>query len=148
MEPVGATADIIGIIRLSKDLLSGLKDYYDAFRDAREDIQKLYNAVKNLEATLIRVKEVFEGHGDEFHLVQGILTHRDGPLHQCQAELKSLGTMIGIPIAQGKSKDFVRTLKWPSKKKDIEKRIAALEEHKTSLILQVNLEHLYIFLID
>lgn len=56
--------------------------------------------------------------------------------------------MIGIPIAQGKSKDFVRTLKWPSKKKDIEKRVAALEGHKTSLILKVNLEHLYIFLND
>ncbi|CZR50431.1 uncharacterized protein PAC_00303 [Phialocephala subalpina] len=109
MDGLSAAASIIAVIQIAQAVASGLKQYYEALRDARHDIQKPYYSA--------------------------------GPLKPCQAELEKFYNELGTSSHRGKPRRGLRSLIWPFKKQDVEKRIVVLERYKSSLGLGLGVEN-------
>jgi len=136
MDGLSAAASIIAVIQITQAVGSGLKDYYEGVRGAREDIQKLYRAIKSLEAILKSIEELLKLPSIQDSLCETLFTNQAGPLKQCQAELERIKSKLGS------SGNHVQSLLWPFKKKDVEKRVTMLERYKSNLSLGIGLENL------
>jgi uncharacterized phage infection (PIP) family protein YhgE len=58
MDGVSAAASIIAVIQIRQTVATILKDYYSGVRDARKDIQRLYNTINRLEAILTCINDL------------------------------------------------------------------------------------------
>jgi ankyrin repeat domain-containing protein 50 len=146
MDGLSSAASVIAVLQIAKSIGSALKDYYEGVRDAREDIQKLYDAVKSLESILNNIGDIINRRDGQHMLNSGLFTDALGPLQQCKAELKKLRLDLETsPKAKGQRSlgRAIQILTWPFKKSDVEKAMVAIERHKSSLVLEVGLETLY-----
>lgn len=142
MDGLSAAASIIAVIQIAQDVGSGLKDYYECVRDARDDIQKLYRAIKSLEAILKSIQELLNLPSSQDLLCETLFTDQAGPLKQCQEELERLESELWSSGNPGKVRKAIQSLLWPFKKNDVEKRVTMLERYKSSLSLGIGLENL------
>lgn len=112
-------------------------------RDAREDIQKLYDAVKSLETILQKIEDLIE-RGNLKLNDPTVFTNDTGPLRQAAKELEKL--LLDLELPKGKANKTIQkvfqSLVWPFRKKDVEKTVAAVERHKSSLVLELGIENL------
>ncbi|KUJ23943.1 uncharacterized protein LY89DRAFT_662723 [Mollisia scopiformis] len=145
MDGLSAAASIIAVIQIAQIVGSELKDYYEGVRQAREEIQKLYNTIKNLEVILERLQELFQLPSSHLSVVDPVFVDQAGPLKQCQEELSKLEAALEISTHRGRIRKSVQSLKWPFEKKDVEKRVVVLERHKSSLALCIGVENLQSF---
>ena len=51
MDGLSGTASVIAVIQITTSISSALMDYYATVRDAKEEMQKLYHAIKSLESS-------------------------------------------------------------------------------------------------
>jgi len=110
-------------------------------RDASEDIQQLYGAVKFLEAVLSSLQDV-QNHRDGELLNLTLLKNPSGSLRQCELELHRLRLELKVlPKGQNGIAKAVRCFTWPFKKA-VEKVVVTIERYKSSLILEVGVENL------
>jgi len=73
----------------------------------------------------------------------GLLTRPDGPLKMSEVELLNL--QIKLQHSSKDRKGFgssLQSLKWPFKKKDVERTVGILEKHKRDLGLVVGMQSL------
>ncbi|KAF8850333.1 hypothetical protein BDZ45DRAFT_679851 [Acephala macrosclerotiorum] len=143
MDGLSAAASIIAVIQIAQAVGSGLKDYYESVRDAREDIQKFYNAIKSLEIIFENIQKLLQLPGGQLSLSETVFTDPSSPLKQCHAELKEMASILGSSNQHRAARKVVQSLLWPFKKKDVEKRVLELEMYKSSLMLSVGLDNLY-----
>jgi uncharacterized phage infection (PIP) family protein YhgE len=145
MDALSGAASVIAVLQIAKSIGSALKDYYEGVRDAREDIQKLYDTIKSLESILTSIREIINRRDGQHMLNSGLFTDASGPLQQCKAELEKLRLELGTsPNTKGQRilGRAIQILTWPFKKSDVEKAVVAIERHKSSLVLEVGLETL------
>jgi hypothetical protein len=142
MDGVSAAASIIAVIQISQTVATILKDYYTSVRDARKDIQRLYNAVNSLEAIVTCIKDLDSTYDGRF-LSSPLLQNPQGPLQQSKVELECIRNVLGPPASTRKKlESAARSLKWPFHKKDIEKIISVIDGHVSRLSLQIGMENL------
>lgn len=143
MDGLSAAASVIAVIQIAQSIGTALKDYYEGVRDARDDIKKLYNSVTSLQAILSSIYKTINRANGQFLLDIALLTNPSGPLRRAELELHKLQLELKILVKGQKSLDkAVRSLIWPFKKKDIEKAVGTIERCKSSLTLELQVEHL------
>jgi len=155
MEALGAAASVIAVIQIAQSVGSVLMDYYEDVRDARHDIQTLYKCIKSHQAVLDSLGDLLNScHNDlldEKSIANpdgsksGHLTRPDGPLKMSEVELLNL--QIKLQHSSKDRKGFgssLQSLKWPFKKKDVEKTVNILGKHKQDLGLVLGIQSLNI----
>ncbi|KAK6354376.1 hypothetical protein TWF730_008784 [Orbilia blumenaviensis] len=131
MEGLGAAASVIAVIDISAKLLGALGNYLKGVKDAREDIERLTEQVKSLQAVLENIKILVDGKDET--TIPGIQSLKDS-LAQCKIQVEGLSEKLPVPD-QKKSFFGLRTkhLKWPFKKTQVKEILDALESYKTTL---------------
>jgi hypothetical protein len=142
MDGLSGAASVVAIIQIAQILGSALKDYYDSVRDARDDIRKLYNSVKSLEAILLAIHDVLNRQPQSTLLRSALFVDPAGPLRQSELDLTNLKSDLNAESKPTRFGNAARALTWPFKKKDVEKIVVRLERHKSSLDLEIGVETL------
>jgi hypothetical protein len=127
IDGISFAASIIVVIQIAQTVASTLKDYYEAARDARSDIQQLYHSVNSLEAILSCIQDL-KIRREDLLVSSALLDNASGPLQQSYLELDSIRVKLGTSPKYGKK--FSRTvhlLTWPFQKKDVERAVAVIE---------------------
>ncbi|RDL32416.1 uncharacterized protein BP5553_08872 [Venustampulla echinocandica] len=124
MDGLSAASSVIAVVQIAQSIGSALKDYYEGVRDARDDIKKLYNAVTSLQAILFSLHHILNRESGQPFLDETLLINPSGPLRQAKLELHKL--------------------QLKPKKKDIEKVAGTIERYKSSLTLELQVEHLHL----
>jgi hypothetical protein len=136
MDPLSGVASVVTVIQIAQIVGSALMDYYGDVRDARDDIQKLYNSVRSLEAILSCIQDILNRKHGEPLLSSAPFTNPSGPLRQSELELHKLRLELNVsPKSQWGFGKTVQSLTWPFKKKDVEKTVVTIDRHKASLTL-------------
>jgi ankyrin repeat domain-containing protein 50 len=142
MDGLSAAASITAVIQITVSIASVLKDYYEAVKDARRDIHRLYQSVNSLYLTITAV-EALKIDFDNSKVFSGMLMADTDGIQMVWAEIRRLESKLGTaPSENNRTAGWLRSLKWPFQKKDVEKSIAAIELGKTTLILQFGIENL------
>ncbi|CAG8956490.1 hypothetical protein HYFRA_00003876 [Hymenoscyphus fraxineus] len=135
MDGVSAAATIITLVDIAAKIGKALKEYHDDVRDAREDIRKLYGSIQSLKSLLEQIID-FQPHQTHFR-------HDSGPLSQAQEELERLSQKVQVlPKDQRRRDKVYQSLKWPLDKSYVEKALVNIERAKSSLGLEIGLQHL------
>lgn len=143
MDLLSGAASIIAVIQITQSVSLALKDYYEDVRDARDDIRKLYNSVKNLEAILSQIQDLLNQCDGHRFYIMNLFTDSSGPLRQLEFELHKLQLELKVsPKNQRGLGKAVQSLAWPFKKKEVEKSIFTIDQHKSNLILEIGIENL------
>ncbi|KAF4634189.1 hypothetical protein G7Y89_g3916 [Cudoniella acicularis] len=119
--------------------------YYEGVRDARDDIKKLYNSITSLRAILSSIHHILNREIGQSLFDETLLANPSGPLRQAELELHKLQLKLKVLAKGQKSLDkAVQSLIWPFKEKDIEKAVGTIERYKSSLTLELQVEHLHL----
>jgi hypothetical protein len=84
MDELSNAASVIAVLQNRPVYQFSLKDYYEGVRDAREDIQKLYDTIKSFESILPSIQEIINGRDGQHMLNSGLFTDASAPLQQCK----------------------------------------------------------------
>lgn len=139
MDGISSAASILAVCQLAQAVSSTLKDYYESVRDARKDIQQVYQATQSLKATLDILDKLSAGRNSNF-LSSDLFKDPCGVLQQCFKELWDLKEKLPSKGNAGTR----QKLKWPFQKSEINKAVEAIEKHKSTLNLQIGLDNLYV----
>lgn len=134
MDGVSGLASAIAVIQITGSICSLLKDYYEGVRDARDDIDSIYKAVRTLWLILSEIENLVEK--------RAIAAPQD-LLGQCGADLKRLKAEVSASIIEkgGSKRQKIKALKWPFKKPEVAKRVAVVERHKSALSVFLGVEN-------
>src|SRR6266536_6256853 len=139
MAGVGEAASIFAVIGISGTVFDLCRTYYLEVKEARKDIQRLRDEVTSLQDVLTNVADLARDPGSSNRSILSRLNQHDGPLEQCQKDLKQIFTQLENGQGQNKITQFgVRALKWPFTKRDVEKSITAIGRHKETFILALS----------
>lgn len=143
MDGLSGAASVIAIIQITAFIGSALMDYYATVRGAKEEIQKLYHAIKSLESILSTFRDILNRPNKHHHVLStALFDDSSGPLRQLELELHKLSLQLQVPD-RGKHelRSAMRSLTWPFEK-DVEKAVATINGHKAGLTLEIGVENL------
>jgi hypothetical protein len=144
MDGLSAAVNVIAVVQISEQVFNLSQTYYLDVRDARKDIQHLLNEVTSLRDVLINVKDLTDTPGLTKLSTLELLNKNDGLLQQCLADLTKLVKKLEQGQEEGKMKQFgIRALKWPFRKKEVDKAITVIERCKTMFALALNTDQTY-----
>jgi hypothetical protein len=138
MDGLSGAASVIAVIDISAKIASLCYQYSVAFKDAKDDIERVQRKVSDITHILEKIKQLLDSQ-DKTRLstTQGL----SSSLEQCQVELENLKVKLG----PGKTRKTMsrlgfRALKWPFTSKQVDKIVSNLEvyEQTFSLALQVD----------
>jgi hypothetical protein len=139
MDGISAAASIIAVIQLTASVAETLKDYYEAVRDARRDIQRLYHSINSLEVVL-RAIQALDIRYEDFSKV---LKDVNGPLQSTLYEMKSIQKKLGpSTVFNTTASKFFKSLTWPFQKGDVEKILVVIERNKSTLALAFSIQNM------
>lgn len=135
MDGLSAAASATAVIQITGSICSILRKYYQGVRDARQDIDALHKAVRTLALIVAEIR----------HMVEcKTIPEPQDLLKDCEADLTVLKSEIGPPLEHKARYRYLRFLRWPLKKSEVEERVAIIERHKSSLSMFLDLESLYV----
>lgn len=151
MDPIsalGAAASIIAVIQMTQSVGLLLRDLYKNTRDARADIERLYESIVSLE---IIVKGLDDLAKESPLTHSALFENLKGPLQTIFTELEGLKEKLEVQ-ADGKyervklsmRKEVKRSLKWSFQKDEIVATAARLENLKSSLTLETGVNILLV----
>jgi DNA integrity scanning protein DisA with diadenylate cyclase activity len=151
MEPVSAAASVIAVIQITQTVGVFLRDLYRDIRNARAEIERIYDAVVNLE-TIARKLDKLAKQQNRVVLDSALLTDPNGPLQQALSELERVKKKLDVPSVEvdGRfqkvklsiSQSRKRSLKWPFEKEEVMNLVVRLESQKTTITLEVGVDTL------
>ncbi|THV45515.1 hypothetical protein BGAL_0479g00010 [Botrytis galanthina] len=143
MDGLSTAASVIAVVQLAQAVGGALMEYYEGVKGARDDIQRLYHSIKNLESVLKSIDDLPPTLSIN---IQTLLENKTGTLSLCKNELdgikKELDTFSKHQNHIGKLKSLI----WPFKKKDVDKHVDFIDKHKHDLMLAFGVENLHISL--
>lgn len=139
MDGLSTAASVMAVVQLAQAVGGALMEYYGRVKSARDDVQRLYHSIKNLESVL---KSVDDLPPTLLINIQTLLENKTGTLSLCNNELdgikKELDTFSKHQNHVGKLKSLI----WPFKKKDVDKHVDFIDKHKHDLMLAFGVENL------
>jgi hypothetical protein len=135
MEAIGAVSSVIAVVDLSAKIIILCSQYLTAVVNARADIVRLQEQVKNLETTLRHASRLLE------EPLLSASRELDDPLEKCQDELQRLQAKLESGTARKAMRRFgLRTISWPFNKGDVEGIITSLIGYRDAItaILQID----------
>ncbi|KAF7889319.1 uncharacterized protein EAF01_010812 [Botrytis porri] len=143
MDGLSAAASIIAVVQMAQAVGGVLMEYYEGVKSARDDIQRLYHSIKNLESVLKSVDTL--PHNLSIN-IQTLLENKTGTLSLCKAELDGIKKELDTFSKQQNHIGKLKSLIWPFKKKDVDKHVDFIDKHKNDLVLAFGVENLHISL--
>lgn len=138
MDPSVVAASLYGEIHVASRTMSTMKDYFENFRDAREEIAQLYSAVLGISRLLLNIKDNIRGSNS------GLLMMISDPLLATAEELQRLSTTLSRP--QSVERRRLRTgIKCPIQRAEVEKHLVELQRCRTRLILATGIGEMFVF---
>jgi hypothetical protein len=139
MDGLSAAASIIAVVQIAQSVGSALRDYYQGVRDARKDINALHSSIKNLELILVGLETL--ARREKIDLL--VLQSPTGVLNQCKSDFAGLESQLALPKnLQGRRGRFLRALKWPFQKAEVQKIVDMIERHKSALSMYLGVQNL------
>jgi hypothetical protein len=136
MDGLSAAASVIALIQISSQVFDLCRTYYLNVKDARKDIERLRNEITALQDVLVNVADLAEDANSASLKTLAVITRKDGPLQQCQAELLTLVKRLELGDGKGKMRKFgMRALKWPFGSKEVDRILVAIGKYKSSFTL-------------
>lgn len=139
MDGLGAAASVIAVVQMAQAVSGALVEYYEGVKSARDDIQRLYNSIKNLESVLRSVDDLLRTFSIN---IQASLENKTGTLSLCKAELDGIKKELDAFSKQQNHIGKLKSLVWPFKKKDVDKHVDFIDKHKHDLMLAFGVENL------
>jgi hypothetical protein len=147
MEPLSGAASVIAVVQIAQSVAIVLRDLYRVIRDARSQIDQLYNAIVSLEIIAKGIEDL---------LKRGAMTNTtlledpNGPSKQVLLEIRKVKERLDVHTVDGRFKRLKlskrssakQVVGWPFKKGEVLDIIEILEKHKSSLILNVDVNNL------
>jgi hypothetical protein len=150
MDGLSAAASVIAVIQIAQTIGGFLKDLYRDIRDARAEIGRLYDAAISLEIIAEGLDDLVKRRGIGM-MNTSLLEDPQGPLQQALSELKMVKEKLDVEIVAGTrfeklklsvQKSVKQSVKWPFKKEEVLNIVARLENYKSSLLLDVDVNTL------
>ncbi|KAF7891328.1 uncharacterized protein EAF02_001653 [Botrytis sinoallii] len=141
MDGLSTAASVIAVVQLAQAVGGALKEYYEGVKSARDDIQRLYHSIKNLESVLKSINDL--PHTLSIN-IQTLLENKTGTLSPCKAEFDGIKKELDTFSKQQNHIGKLKSLIWPFKKKDVDKHVDSINKHKHDLMLAFGVENLHI----
>jgi hypothetical protein len=137
MDPLSATASIIGILQLSSKVVEYLTDVKDASRER----QTCAVEVSNLHSLLLNLRFHLEGGSANtpWYTAVRALAVENGPLDQFKQALETLQTRM---TDGGRLKKAGDMLMWKFKKEEVASILGRIERLKTLVEIALQRDHL------
>jgi hypothetical protein len=136
MDGLSAASSVIAVIQISNQIFDLCRTYYLNVKDARKDIQRLRNEITALQDMLVSVADLADDPKSSSLKTLKLISKEDGPVKQCELELKALAAKLDPGEEKGRMRQFgLRALKWPFSAKDVDKMLAAIGRHKLTFAL-------------
>lgn len=136
MDGLSGAACVIAVVDISAKIFSSCQRYAKGVKDARKDIQRLRDGVTSLQDVLTDIADLEQESDVSKRTVFARLTQHNGPVQQCEKELRSLLSQLDVGEGDDKMRQFgTRALKWPFSNKDVEKRLAEINTLKATFTL-------------
>ncbi|PVH69881.1 hypothetical protein DL98DRAFT_438106, partial [Cadophora sp. DSE1049] len=136
-------ASVIAVIDISAKIFELCQTYISAVKEARKDIQRLRDGVTSLQDVMTNVRDLAEDSSSSRRLVFSHLNQHNGPVQQCERDLRRLVAQLEVGDGENKMRQFgLRALKWPLSSKDIDKRLEVINDHKATFTLALTSDHL------
>lgn len=135
-------ASVIAVIQLTGSVLQLCGGYIQEVKDARDDIIALQRTVAGLNLILQKLMEFLQSHNGTLLSTSGQLL---GNITDCSSRLSALEEKIDL--RKGKkmwSRFGLRALKWPLKRREVERVIQDLERYKSSFNLSLHVDQMYV----
>jgi hypothetical protein len=143
MDGLSGAASIIAVIDISAKIFELCQTYVSAVKEARKDIQRLRDGVTSLQDVITDVRDLAEDPSLSRRSVFNHLNQHDGPVQQCERDLRKLLAQLEVGEGENKMRQFgLRALKWPFSSKDIDKRLKVINDHKATFTLALTSDHL------
>ena len=142
MDPVSAAASVIAVVQISGQVFQLCQAYYSGVKEARKNIKLLRDEITSLQDVLTHVADLAEDPGSANPSILSLLDQQNGPVQQCQKDLKGLVLKLEPGQENNKMKQFgLRALKWPFSSKDVEKLLTTIGRHKATFNLALTADN-------
>jgi len=149
MDGLSAAASVIAVIQITQSVGVFLRDVYQDIRNARAEIERIYDAVVSLEIVARRLHDLVKQQ-NSMVLDSALLADPKGPLKQALSELERVKEKLEVQSVDGRfekvklsaSQSRKRSLKWPFEKEEVMNIVARLDRHKSTLTLDVGVNTL------
>ncbi|KAG4414253.1 hypothetical protein IFR04_012625, partial [Cadophora malorum] len=143
MDGLSGAASVIAVIDISAKIFELCQTYVSAVKEARKDIQRLIDGVTSLQDVLTDVRDLAEDSSLSRRSVFSRLNQHDGPVQQCERDLRRLLVQLEPGEGEGRMRRFgLRAFKWPFSSKDVDKRLQVINEHKATFTLALTSDNL------
>lgn len=144
MDAVSAVSSVLTVIELSAKLASICLEYSTAVKNAKPEILRLRETSTSLGDPFKSMKKLTEGpHRDRLQHPESL--HNE--IQRCEAELKELKGILETKLNSKSDKTMrrfgLRALQWPFESKEVEKRIAILEQSRRAVSDALNIDQTY-----
>ena len=95
MDGLSAAASVIAVIQIAQSIGGFLKDMYRDIREARTEIERLYDSVISLEIIAKGLEDLLKRRGIEM-MNASLLEDPQGPLKQALSELKIVKEILDV----------------------------------------------------
>ena len=138
MEGLSASASILTVIEISAKVSSLCFQYSVAIKSAKEDIERLQQKFKDIEAVLGHLRRLLERSDSTRVPVSRQLT---ASLQACLGQLQKLEKQLKPGKSHKVMRHFgARALAWPFKSKEVEKITSDLESYQQTFALSLQMD--------
>jgi chromosome segregation ATPase len=139
-DPLSGAASAIAVIQISTKTLELCWKYISEVKDAKEDIERLRDELEALQNVIQKLQDLIERSTATQLPTVGSLQN---PLESCLSQLRILNKKLQPRAGQKTMRRLgLRTLKWPLMKKDVDKTIAVLQNHKATFNTALSLDQM------
>jgi hypothetical protein len=142
MAGLEVAASVIAVVNLSAKVAKLCIQYSLEVKDAKSDILRLHNEVKNLGKVVSDVQHLVAGPGGaELSASEKLLD----AVTDCSTQLKTVEKNIDPgKIRKAMSRFGARALRWPFQSKQVDKIIRELERCKETISLALQVDQTYV----
>jgi hypothetical protein len=149
MDGSSVAASVIAVIQITQSVGLFLRDLYRDIRDARTEIERLYDSVVSLESIAKGLDDLLKRRGVEM-MNKSVLEDPQGPLKKALSEVKAVKEKLDVQVVNSRFEKIAlsvkesvkRSLKWPFKKEEVLDIVARLDNHRSILLLDVDIDTL------
>ena len=149
MDGLSAAASVIAVIQITQSVRLFLRGLYRDIRDARTEIERLYDSVVSLEIIAKGLDDLLKRQGVEM-MNKSLLEDQQGPLKKALSEVKAVKEKLDVQVVNSRFKKMAlsvkdsvkRSLKWPFNKEEVLDIVARLDNHRSNLLLDVDINTL------
>lgn len=126
---------VISLVTTAATVVKLLKSYYKDVKDAKSDIDALYNQIVALHKILEKIACLVNEPQASTFSVLALLEEKDGPAEKCAEQLAESQRKLN---SEGMRKAGWRALSWPFKNKEVKETVQKLETYKSAFILALS----------